>query len=164
MTKGICPTYHTHCAKILNMNKELEAYIDLIQTSKHRGFRAIIANRIARIAVLYAETENEVEKVGEMFCKEYNNFAGANYANQQKWISEKPEFKDECIVIAASLFRNEWSYTLFQVKKVDGDDGWYLGWLTGDGDEYGDLADLHADKYLILPLLQQPPAIETKQG
>jgi hypothetical protein len=123
------------------------------------------ANRIDKAAFCaWNELPEDFKDLSE-FSDFVVGFAkGANYANQQKWISEKPEFKDECIVIAASLFRNEWSYTLFQVKKVDGDDGWYLGWLTGDGDEYGDLADLHADKYLILPLLQQPPAIETKQG
>jgi hypothetical protein len=82
------------------MNKDLEqaaeekAFIDLIQTSRHRGFRVIIANRIARIAILYAETEKEAEKIGEIFCKEYNN----NYANQQKeseWVSVEKELPEE---------------------------------------------------------------------
>ena len=75
-----------------------------------------------------------------------------------KWTSEKPLFDDECLLITACKIRGFWEYTAYIIQKVTDDNGyWYLGWLTGEGDEYGDLVDLRADKYLILPLLKNDP-------
>ncbi len=71
-----------------------------------------------------------------------------------EWLSEKPGFDKECLVIAACLFSNEWEYEVYQIKKAESEDGWYWGWFTGDGDEYGDLEDFTAQKYLVLPLIK----------
>lgn len=68
-----------------------------------------------------------------------------------QWLDDKPEFTDECLVIAANEIRGEWEYTLYQIRKLIDDDGnWYLGWLTSDGEEYGDLNDFKAQKYMII--------------
>lgn len=72
-----------------------------------------------------------------------------------KWTTKKPDFKDECLVICASRIRKHWEYSIFTIEWVESEDGRYLGWLTGDGDEYGDLADMQAQKYLVLPLLKK---------
>lgn len=78
------------------------------------------------------------------------------------WTKEKPEFTEECLLITASHYtrNNEpivWNFSVWQIKKLDGEDdagnpAWYWGWLNGEGEEYGDLADLHAQMYLVLPL------------
>ncbi len=73
--------------------------------------------------------------------------------NHHKWLSEKPEFKEECLLITAVKFRDEWEYEVYIIKMIESDEGCYMGWLTGDGDEYGDLADLTSEKYFTTPLL-----------
>lgn len=67
------------------------------------------------------------------------------------WTTEKPDFKEECVLVTATKVAGYWEYTSCIIEKVYTDGSWYMGWLTGDGVEYGDLADLTADKYLILP-------------
>lgn len=71
-----------------------------------------------------------------------------------KWTKEKPEFKKECLLIVAHKWREHYEYTVYQVKKLESDEGWYWGWLTGDGDEYGDIADLRADLYCVITLIE----------
>jgi hypothetical protein len=48
------------------------AYIDETNTSHHRGFRAVIAENQQRRAVLYAKTEQLVEKFAHEFLEWYN--------------------------------------------------------------------------------------------
>lgn len=68
-----------------------------------------------------------------------------------KWLDVKPEFTNECLVIAAVKIQDEWEYSIYEIKKLIDDEGkWYWGWLTGDGEEYGDLNDFKADKYMII--------------
>jgi hypothetical protein len=74
-----------------------------------------------------------------------------------KWLDEKPVFNFECLVIAANEFRGGWHYMAFRIEKVDSEEGWYWGWLDGDGEEYGDLSDFDAEKYFLMPLLKQAP-------
>lgn len=70
------------------------------------------------------------------------------------WVKEKPKFIDECLLITGSLINGFWEYSTWQIKKVEHEGKWYLGWLTGEGEEYGDVEDLKADKYLILPFAE----------
>jgi len=69
------------------------------------------------------------------------------------WSIQKPLFTEECLLITAHLSGKYWEYTVYQIARVNGEQGWYMGWLTGDGEEYGDLADLRSQKYLTMPLL-----------
>ena len=81
------------------------------------------------------------------------------------WLTEKPDFDEECTFITASRYvRNdeplEYDYEVWQIRKIDGygeDDkpGWYFGLLNGDGEEWGDLSDLDAAMYYIV---DNPPA------
>jgi hypothetical protein len=64
------------------------------------------------------------------------------------WQTTRPDFKTECIC----LTKTGDCLNSYRIGKVETDEGWYMGWLTMDGEEYGDLSDLTADKYLILPL------------
>lgn len=85
--------------------------------------------------------------------------AVAIYANQSKWVSEKPDFKEECIVLTATWIQNDWEYNAYLIKRIDtvtNEDGFYLGWCTLDGEEYGDLNDLHADLYQVQSLIPNP--------
>ncbi len=70
------------------------------------------------------------------------------------WTKRKPKFTKECLLIVASKFAKQWEYQIFKILKTGNEDGWYWGWFTGDGEEYGDIADLKAEKYLVLPLLK----------
>lgn len=63
-----------------------------------------------------------------------------------EWASEKPVFTKDCVLVTANLIKGYWEYTAWIIKWMDG----YWGWLTGDGDEYGDIEDLRADKYCVL--------------
>ncbi len=67
------------------------------------------------------------------------------------WLNEKPEFNEECTFVTASKIQSNWEYSVWIIEKLETDEGWYFGWLTGDGDEYGDINDITADKYFILP-------------
>lgn len=76
------------------------------------------------------------------------------------WLSEKPDFKKECVFITATKYErnNEplyWDYSVWQIKKLDGETesgeyGWYWGLLNGDGEEWGPLEELAADRFFIL--------------
>jgi hypothetical protein len=80
---------------------------------------------------------------------------------RNEWLDEKPEFNEECTFITATKYtRNKedlkWDYSIWQIKKLDGENdkgepAWYWGLLTGDGEEWGDLDDLTANKYFIFP-------------
>lgn len=71
------------------------------------------------------------------------------------WTMEKPSFDEECIVVTAVKIKHHWEYSIWQIKRIHTDEGSYMGWLDGDGNEYGGLADIYADKYLILPNLKE---------
>lgn len=75
-----------------------------------------------------------------------------------KWTKVKPKFHDnseECLLIAAAKIGNVWEYTMYEMKKLNGEnekgeEGWYWGIIDQDGDEWGDYDDLLAQKYCIL--------------
>jgi hypothetical protein len=73
--------------------------------------------------------------------------------NKIIWTKKKPKFKEECLLITACKIQSEWEYTIFQIKKLYFDEHWYWGILNGDGEEWGDLADLEATMYCKLSLL-----------
>lgn len=79
-----------------------------------------------------------------------------NYARRKspQWQTTKPEFKEECLLITASKWKHGWEYTSWQIKWTECDNARYMGWFTGENEEYGDLADLNAEMYLVLPLLK----------
>lgn len=80
---------------------------------------------------------------------------------QEPWVSVKPEFKEDCILITATWIGgriNHWLYMQFEINKTDSDEGWYWG-IFQEGDEWGDIADLKADLYLSIPTLQPPQTI-----
>lgn len=67
-----------------------------------------------------------------------------------EWTKDKPQIP--CVFICRNKFRGKWDYELFRIEKLDCDENsYYLGLLTIDGDEYGDLEeDLLADEYMII--------------
>lgn len=68
------------------------------------------------------------------------------------WTKTKPIFKKDCILLCGGWFRGEFEYNAYLIKKVYFEDKWYWGWLTSDGDEVGDIEDMHSELYLILPI------------
>lgn len=70
-----------------------------------------------------------------------------------EWVTTKPIFTIDCILITGNKIRNKWEYSIYLVERIYSGYDWYWGWLTGDGEEYGDIEDLHAQKYLVLPQL-----------
>lgn len=70
------------------------------------------------------------------------------------WTNEKPDFNEECLLITANNFSGMWAYKLWTIEKLEIDGHWYLGLLCEDGEEWGDLDDLKADLYCVLPLLE----------
>lgn len=77
-----------------------------------------------------------------------------------KWVTKKPKFNKECLLIVATWIAGYWEYDIFTVEKVDGyneedEPCYYWGLICKEGDEWGDINDLVADKYLVLPLLKK---------
>lgn len=71
------------------------------------------------------------------------------------WQYLKPDFIEECILITASKIKDEWHYNFFMIEKLDDmNNNWYWGILDTYGEEWGDLADLEAEKYLVIPKLE----------
>lgn len=79
------------------------------------------------------------------------------------WQDEKPMFDKECAFVTANWLKAfgeyEWQFTAWQVKKIDGEGGWYLGLCNLDGEEWGDINDLKADKYFILPSVTESQSL-----
>ena len=63
------------------------------------------------------------------------------------WLDVKPEFTEDCILVAASKIWDVWNYNLYTIEFIDG----YFNWLTGDG-ENGYCEDLNAQKYFTIPI------------
>lgn len=72
-----------------------------------------------------------------------------------EWLTDKPTFNKECILLTASFFNDQWIYNSWQIKELYGEgfdnkEHYYWAWLNMDGEEYGDLSDLTADRYKII--------------
>ena len=75
-----------------------------------------------------------------------------------QWSKKKPK-PQECLLFTARFLGGEWEYVLYTIKKTDGENEageqcWYWGMFTADGDEWGDLSDLKADLYYMMKLLR----------
>lgn len=73
------------------------------------------------------------------------------------WSKEKPTFKEECLLLTATKIRDNWEYHLYEIlfalgENDKGESAWYWG-IFQDGDEWGDLNDLHAQLYFTMPLV-----------
>jgi hypothetical protein len=83
-------------------------------------------------------------------------FQAEELSEQSRWTSEKPELEQECLLLTASYIKSNrpfdcayWTYNLFEITKVEVEEGWYWGILQ-DGVEWGDIADLKADLYQVV--------------
>ena len=80
-----------------------------------------------------------------------------------KWLSEKPKFNKDCILITASKYKDKWNYTSYRIELVEGEDenfekAWYWGWLDMDGSEIDDINDMVAQKYMVIkPIKNKQP-------
>jgi len=63
------------------------------------------------------------------------------------WTTEKPKFTKDCWLVT---FDGD-GCTLWWIAKTESDDGWYWGWHDQYGEEYADIEDMEAKKYMILP-------------
>lgn len=75
------------------------------------------------------------------------------------WTEDKPEFTEECVLLTAVKTSGGWDYSSWLIMAVTGYDdnnnpAWYYALCEMDGEEFGPLEDLSADKYLVIPLLK----------
>lgn len=72
-----------------------------------------------------------------------------------QWSDTKPKFTEECILLTASWIGRKdagyWDYHSLLVLKTEDDNGYWLHDMWGE--DWGDLADLSAAKYMTIPLL-----------
>ena len=82
--------------------------------------------------------------------------------NKLRWTKVKPKNWKECLLITGTWMNcthpGYWDYKFFTIKKEIGEDnegnaGWYWA-IFKDDEEWGDLADLKADKYAIVSPLK----------
>jgi hypothetical protein len=73
-----------------------------------------------------------------------------------KWTTEKPELNQECLLLTANFIKHAkypecsyWSYRLFEITKIESDEGWYWG-ILDEGIEWGAIEDVKADLYQIV--------------
>ncbi len=95
------------------------------------------------------------EPVGKINLQQKHELASdiMNYARRKgaNWVTEKPVITQDCILIAATKIREYWDYTLFEIEYCN-EAGYFM--ILDDGDEWGDIGDLKADKYLVLQPLK----------
>jgi hypothetical protein len=65
-----------------------------------------------------------------------------------QWLTEKPDFDQECIVITDDVLHGVSEYGLHHVMWMPNDGYWAI--LDGAGNEDMDIADLKADRYFII--------------
>lgn len=83
-----------------------------------------------------------------------------------KWTKIKPKrFKEDCLLLTATFLFSVWHYDLFEIKRTEGDDeaGWYWG-IFAHGEEWGDYADLAANKYCLFPALKNKKLNTNKEN
>ena len=79
-----------------------------------------------------------------------------NTTNNDGWLTEKPVFTTDCILLTAVFINKEWEYQSFLKKwalgeNEKGEKAWYISVCDlKDGEEWGDIADLQADRYKIV--------------
>lgn len=75
-----------------------------------------------------------------------------------KWQPNKPELTAECIILTAIWIKDYWDIQMFEILKVDTDEGWYFG-IHSDHEEWGDYEDLSAELYYVIypPTPKNPP-------
>ena len=66
------------------------------------------------------------------------------------WQKERPT--KPCVVMTRVWNKRLgiYDYNIWRFEKVDCDGGWYLGWLTEDGEEWDDIKDCNFDEYCII--------------
>lgn len=77
------------------------------------------------------------------------------------WTTQKPkyeELKGDTLLLTASYSERskEWYFDAFLVERDEGEDEngeeyWYWGLFTLDGDEWGNYDDISAQMYMIIP-------------
>ncbi len=69
-----------------------------------------------------------------------------------KWIKEKPNYPCVFMTRVYNQGLKIFDYNIWRIEKVWGikDNEYYLGWLTEDGDEWDDIADMNFDEYFII--------------
>jgi hypothetical protein len=68
------------------------------------------------------------------------------------WTTEKPNYP--CVFATREKIQGSYEYQIFILNWINSDEGRYLGWLSGDGDEYGDFSELSASEYFIIEKLE----------
>lgn len=101
--------------------------------------------------------------LGELIA--YNEGGKTGYAlaseeQREGWVNGVPKITEECVFVTATRHKSKvddyWDYSVWEAKVIEGvnekDEGaYYLALLDGDGEEWGPLDELVADKTFILP-------------
>lgn len=72
----------------------------------------------------------------------------------KQWQKGKP--KEPCVFMSRTwdISLEIFDYHIWRFEKIEGDDGWYLGWLTEDGDEWDDIDKCNFDEYCVIEYLK----------
>jgi hypothetical protein len=69
---------------------------------------------------------------------------------QLPWSKQKPEFKEDCMVLRATWNGVRWEVYMDLVERINDADGSYMAWLDLTGDEIGSIDEMQADLYAII--------------
>lgn len=69
-----------------------------------------------------------------------------------KWLTKKPKFDCECIVVKANKWSKEWHYETFIIRRVEFEDKWYWGLHDNHDYEVGPITDLKGGRYYVMPI------------
>ena len=67
-----------------------------------------------------------------------------------KWQKKKP--RTPCVFMTRTKYKDRFEYNIWRIEEIDGigGNGYYLGWLDEEGNEWDDLADMNFDEYFII--------------
>lgn len=74
----------------------------------------------------------------------------SNIQSHMNWTTDKPVFTEDCVLVTADGNEKDgYTYNIWLIEwsKQHG----YWMWLNNNFEEYADIEELQADKYLILP-------------
>lgn len=101
-----------------------------------------------------------MKKKKENLTKQKGNLDQPNVSGMcfLRWSKKKPKPIKDCLLLVATFIGGSYDYTLFQILMTDGENeageqSWYWGIFTADGDEWGDYSDLQADLYCTMKMI-----------
>lgn len=92
---------------------------------------------------------NDPDIIFSELCNRLKEPAYPLPVNSEGWVKDKPDNDHEFLMVTATLIKDRWNYTAWEINEIPVEG--YFGLCELDGEEWGPYEDLSADLYFILP-------------